>query len=181
MTTTADPAKESSGYNVVDYIDAAQLKRDLVFSTNDLTSAMMDQASLFAHYGELASRASRQVDVIKLLLENTEAAVYKLIRDDMATKGEKFTEALLEKMVARHARVISMKKALNDAKRIEAIGKTAMEAFRHRRDMLVQQGLISREERKGEIRIAEKSVRDSAMEEQRRIALERLNRKSSEE
>lgn len=178
MTTTADPVKEMSTYNVVDFIDAAQLRRDLAFSPVDLTSAMIDQSSMFAHYGVLAAQASRQVDVVKLLLENTEAVVYKLIRDDMATKGEKVTEALLEKLVARHPRVISMKKALNEAKRVEAIGKTAVEAFRHRRDMLVQQGLISREEMKGEIRIAEKNARDDAIQNQRDAVLARIQQRN---
>ncbi len=176
------PPKKESVYTVKNYVDALQLKRDLAFSVNDLTSAMMQQASMFSHYGVLAAEASRQVDVVKMLLENTEAAVYQKERDAMAAAGEKPTEALLEKRVARHPRVISMKRALNEAKRVEAIGKTAMEAFRHRRDMLVQQGLISREEMKGEARIAERSVREEAMDHQRTSLLERIkNRAGAEE
>ena len=179
MTTTADPVKETQGYNVVDFIDARQLKTDLAYSSNNLSTAMSDQASLFAHYGTLAANASRQVDVIKLLLENTEAAVYKILRDKAAADGEKLTENQLEKMITRHARVIAMKRSLNEAKRIEAICKTAVESFRHRRDMLVQEGLISREEMKGNIRIAEKTAHEEAMEERRRRVLE--NRRAPQE
>lgn len=162
--TTADPVAQPQGYNVRDFIDSAELKRDLAFSTNDLTSAMMQQASLFSHYGIEASQASRQVDVVKLLLENTEAAVYKLLRDQAATNGEKVTEAQLEKMVTRHPRVIAMKKSLNEAKRVESAAKIAVEAFRHRRDMLVQMGLISREEMKGELSIRAKTAAEEARE-----------------
>ena len=162
--TTADPVMKPAGYSIRDFIDPSQLKRDLAFSTNDLSSAMMQQASMFSHYGILGSQASRQVDVVKLLLENTEAVVYKLIRDQAVSAGEKVTEAQLEKLVARHDRVIAMKKSLNEAKRVEAIAKTAIEAFRHRRDMLVQMGLISREEMKGQISIQAKSAAEEARE-----------------
>jgi hypothetical protein len=176
--TTGDTAKEPVTYPVKDFIDARQLKSDLAYSPNDLTSAMMNQASMFSHYGVLAADASRQVDVVKMLLEQSEAAVYKLLRDQAAAAGEKVTEAQLEKQVARHSRVISMKKALNEAKRVESIGKTAVESFRHRRDMLVQLGLISREEMKGELRIGERNARDDAMSAQKDLALARIQRKN---
>lgn len=163
-------------FKVKDYIDASQLKRDLAFSPNNLTDAMMQQASMFSHYGVLAADASSQVDTIKMLLENTEAAVYQILRDEFALRAEKVTEVLLEKKVARHSRVIAMKKALTLAKRVESIGKTAVEAFRHRRDMLVQQGLLSREEMKGEVHIAARNARSDAIDAQKESVLERLQR-----
>lgn len=180
MTTTADPAKETVIYPVKDFIDASQLKKDLAFSDHDLTSAMMQQSAMFAHYGVLSAEAARQVDVIKMLLENTEAAVSKLIRDEIATAGEKVTEAAIAARIARHSRVISMKKALNEAKRIEATGKIAVESFRHRRDMLVQMGLISREEMKGDLRIAERNVREEALDVQKARYLERSKKQSED-
>lgn len=164
MQTTSDAATRPIGYKIHDLIDAEQLKKDLAFSDNDLSSAMMQQASLFSHYGILLAQATRQVDVVKLLLENTEAAVYKALRDKAAADGERVTEAQLEKAVTRHERVVAMKKALNEAKRIESICKTAVEAFRHRRDMLVQMGLISREEMKGELSIKARSIAEEARE-----------------
>lgn len=177
--TTADAAKEQTTYQVRDYIDAAQLRRDLSYSPNNLTDAMITQASMFAHYGVLAADASRQVDVVKMLLENTEAAVSQIIRDEAALAGEKTTEGGIAAKIARHPRVISMKKALNEARRVEAIGKTAVESFRHRRDMLVQLGLIQREELKGELTIREKSAREEAVSQTRDNALDRLARRNA--
>lgn len=179
--TTADAAPRSQGYTIKDFVDPAQLKKDLAFSNNDLTSAMMQQASLFSHYGVLAAQAARQVDVVKLLLENTEAAVYKLLRDQAAAAGDKVTEAQLEKMIARHDRVIAMKKSLNEAKRVESITKTAVEAFRHRRDMLVQMGLISREEMKGELSIRAKSAAEMARESSIESVMARRRASATEE
>ena len=176
--TTADAAKESMGYQVRDFIDASQLRKDLAYSQHNLTDAMISQASMFSYYGVLAADAGKQVDVVKMLLENTEAAVQQIIRDDMAASGEKATESSVAAKVARHPRVISMKKSLNEAKRVEAIGKTAVESFRHRRDMLVQLGLISREEMKGELSIREKSAREDALEASKQHALDRLARRN---
>ncbi|QNH71680.1 hypothetical protein V1VFAS_113 [Rhizobium phage V1VFA-S] len=177
--TTADAATVSTTYQVRDFVDAAQLKRDLAYSPNNLTDAMMQQASMFSHYGILAADAARQVDVVKMLLENTEAAVQQIIRDELAGAGEKVTESMVAAKVARHTRTISMKKALNEAKRVESICKTAVEAFRHRRDMLVQQGLISREEMKGELTIRERNAREDALESTRALALDRAARRNA--
>lgn len=166
--------KKRSRYEVRQLIDTEQLNRDMTFSPTNLTDAMMAQAALFAHYGVLAAKASRQVDDVKLLLENVEAKVYRKIRDEAASSGTKMTEAQLEKAVAINEHVIAFRKALNEAKQIEAISKTAVEAFRHRRDMLVQQGLISREEMKGELSIAAKRAHEDELDSLKNRYLKRI-------
>lgn len=171
VTTIASP---QTVYNVRQFVDASQLKHDLGYSLNDLSNAMAEQASMFAHYGVEAAKASAQVDTVKLLLENAEAAVYRMERDKAADAGEKVTEALLEKRVIRHPRVISMKKALNEAKQVEAVAKIAVESFRHRKDMLVQHGAQAREELKGELRMGAISAAEQAHQTTREAALARL-------
>lgn len=146
--------------NVMDYTDPKVLGADLSYSTADLSTAMQKQSPLFAHYGVLAAKASAQVDALKLVLETTEANVYKVLRSSLLATGDKPTEAQLEKLVSAHEKVIAIKKAIIKAKQIESNAKTAVEAFRHRKDMLIQHGLISREEMRGDIRIAEKNQRD---------------------
>lgn len=161
-------------FEVKQLVDPNQLRRDMTFSPTDLTSAMMDQAALFAHYGVLAAKASRQVDDVKLLLENIEAKVYRKLRDEATGTGTKLTEAQLEKSVAINDHVISCRRALNEAKQVESIAKTATEAFRHRRDMLVQQGLISREEMKGELSIAAKRAHEDELDNLKNRYLKRI-------
>lgn len=179
--TTADPAVvEATTYKVKSFVDASQLKSDLAYSNNNLSDAMMRQSSLFSHYGVALAEASRQTDVVKMLLENTEAAVYQMIRNKKAAASEKVTEAQLEKLVARHPRVIAMKKSLAEAKRVEAITKTAVEAFRHRRDMLIQEGLISREEMKGALTIRERQVHQEAQQNQREDVMARIRKNHAE-
>lgn len=141
---------------VKDFLAEEDLKGKLSYSLNDLSSAMADQASLFAHFGVLAAKASRQVDNIKILIENQEAKVDREIREAMAVLGEKITEGIVERKIARHPQVVAFKRALNEAKQIEKVANTTLEAFRHRRDMLVQAGATSREEMKGELSMAAK-------------------------
>lgn len=150
----------STVLQVKDFIDANQLRKDMAFSDVDLDSAFMNQASLFAHYGSLHADAAYQVDAFKMALETTESSVYKILRDDFAKRAEKPTEAFLEKLVASHERVKAMKMAYNKAKRVEAICKSAVDSFRHRRDMLIQAGFAARVERQGEMRLMEKSLSD---------------------
>jgi hypothetical protein len=141
---------------VVDYLKEEDLKTKLSYSLNDLSTAMAEQASLFAHFGVLAAKASRQVDNIKILIENTEARVDREIREAMAILNEKITEGIVERKIARHPQVVAYKRALNEAKQVEKVANTTLEAFKHRRDMLVQAGAISREERKGELSLSVK-------------------------
>ncbi|MCH8476060.1 MAG: hypothetical protein LAT55_12635 [Opitutales bacterium] len=162
-------------------IDPQQLKKDMSYSLADLSTAMVDQASLFAHYGVLAARASRQVDEMKMLLENAEARVYRRVRDAAAAAGNKLTETQVDKQVAVHPQVIALKKAKNEAAQIEAVAKTAVEAFRHRRDMLVQHGATSREEMKGELSISRRRENETSMKEQRERMLKGLANASTQE
>lgn len=173
------PKKAPRVFKVQTLIDTDQLQKDLAYSMANLSDAMMNQAALNAHYGVLAGRAGRQHDMVKLLLEQAEARVYKMERDAAAKLGEKVTEALLEKRVAVHPTVVEYKKALNEAKYVESLCKTAFESFRHRRDMLVSQGMISREEMKGELSIGRKREADAAIEDQKARFAKRLAENAS--
>ena len=138
---------------VVSFIDSKQLRADIAYSLTDLSNAMQEQAQFRVHYGELSARAAKQVDDIKLLLEVAEARAYRELRDKFVEEKLKITEPLLEKEVSIHARVIKMKRALNEAKQIAASAKSAYDAFGDRKDMLVQHGAKDRVEMQGELRI----------------------------
>lgn len=175
----SDVETTAPAYMVRDYVDVAQLKKDLAYSPNNLSDAMMTQASMFSHYGVQHALAAQQVDVIKLLLEQSEAAVYQLLRNKAATQGEKLTEVQLEKSVSRHDRVVGMKKALHEAKRVEATAKTAVEAFRHRKDMLIQAGFTAREEMKGELRIMAPVLQQQAQDAAYEASKERMRQNAA--
>lgn len=154
-------------FKVRKFVEPDKLKADLAYTPANLTDAFMAQASMFAHYGVLYAQAEKQTNDLELLLEATEATVYRRERDNAIAAGEKPTDAGLRQTVSRDKRVNQLKKALNEARQIEATAKIAVEAFKQRRDMLIQQGLISREEMKGELSIREKSFREEVQQSTR--------------
>jgi hypothetical protein len=160
---------------VKDFLADEDLKTKLAYSMNDLSTAMSEQASLFAHFGALAAKASRQVDNIKILIENTEARVDREIREAMAVLNEKITEGIVERKIARHPQVVAYKRALNEAKQVEKVAATTLEAFRHRRDMLVQAGATSREEMKGELSMSVKRE----LQDNQKTAAERIGARAA--
>lgn len=143
---------------VKNFIDTEQLGKDLAYSTANLTGAMVGQASLYAHYGQLHAQASAQVDAIELRLEVVQAQIARELRDEAAKASVKITVAEIDTGVMTSERIIALRKALNAAKQIEASAKTAVEAFRHRKDMLVQLGAGERVEKEGELRLGVKKA-----------------------
>ncbi|MCP1540011.1 hypothetical protein [Methylorubrum extorquens] len=161
-TVPPEPPVIVRKFKVKDFLAEEDLKAKLNYSPNGLSEAMAEQAGLFSYYGVLAAKASKQVDDIKILIENTEAKVDREIRTRMALLGEKVTEGIVERRITRHPQVVAFKRALNEAKQIEAVAKTTLEAFRHRKDMLVQAGATDRQERAGELSMAVKREQEQA-------------------
>jgi hypothetical protein len=143
---------------ITNFIDKDQVKKDLAYSLADLSTAMMQQASLYVHYGVLASQAAKQVDDFELLLDLGKSKIYRKLRDSYAAAGEKVAVATLDKEVDCDPVVISLRLALNEAKQVEAVARTAVDAFRQRKDMLIQHGSTEREEMRGELSLRAKSV-----------------------
>lgn len=135
------------------FVEAAQVKRDLAINPSDVSNVMLEHASRFIEYGTYLSQASKQVNDLTMVFEAAEGRTYKRYRDAAATAGEKVTEAQLEKLVRVDGNVIAYRRLLNEAKQIESLAKSAVDAFRQRKDMLVSYGLMQREEMKGEVSI----------------------------
>ena len=146
-------------------IDPAQLQKDLAFSEVDLSSAFMQQAGLFAHYAMFSAKASKQVDDLKMMAEITTAQNYRKVREELEAAEEKITDKRLEQELAVCKAVLEARKAVNEAKMIADLAKSALEAFKQRRDMLVQSGVAAREELKGEARVIAKNSEREARNE----------------
>lgn len=142
--------------SVKTFINPVQFKSDVSVNIADLDDAFTRQASLFAHYGMQAARASEQVDNLKLLQEVKEAQLSNEHRESLLAEGGKVTEKMIDSAVLTDPRYIKIRKAYNEAKGVLEMNKASTEAFRQRRDMLIQIGADAREEKKGEIFIKKK-------------------------
>lgn len=146
---------ESPKIPVKNYLDASKLKVDTQIPMADLSNAMAQQASLRLHYGELSTRAAKQLDDLELLLEVTSGKLWRQILDTAAadTEKKKPTDKTIENEIATHPKVIALKRAINEAKQIAAYGKVVDKAWEDRKDMLIQIGAKDRKEMEGELRV----------------------------
>lgn len=120
------------------FVEPTQLQDDTSFTEATLDDNMILQSSLLAHYGQQSAKAQHQVDRMKHRLEITEAKSAKALRDEAAEEGKKITEKALEQELALTPAVVRAKRMLNEAKMIAETIKTAVEAIRHKRDMMIQ-------------------------------------------
>jgi len=152
------------------FINPVQFKEDVSVNVADLDDAFVRQASLFAHYGMQTARAVEQMDNLKLLLEVKEAQLNNEHREALLAQGGKVTEAMISNAVLTDSRYIKTRKAFNEAKGVLEINKASTEAFRQRRDMLIQIGADAREERKGEVVVKKMEASESDLRtRQRRV------------
>lgn len=139
---------------VQNFVDVEQMRADVGFSDVDLSGAMLEHSSLFAHYTVLSAKATHQYNNFKMLVELQVSKLDKEIRDEAVEKGQKLTEAKILSMIKADSRYVQAQKALNEASMAMDIGRGAVESFRHRRDMLVQIGKDARDERAAKVAIS---------------------------
>lgn len=155
------PKKKTS---VKAYFNPVAFKEDISINMVDLDNAFIQQAAQFAHYAMQMAKANEQVDNFKLLLDVKEAQLNTEYRNSLAIGGVKVTELMLCSAVTADPRYIRVHKAYNEAKTVFEMLKAATEAFRQRRDMLIQVGTNDRQERKGELFIKSKEVESARQE-----------------
>lgn len=142
------------------FINPVAYKEDIAINPVDLDNAFLTQASLFAHYATQAARAVEQMDNLKLTLDVREAQLRTEHRNTFLESGVKVTESMIDSAVMVDPRYIKVRKAYNESKGVVEMLKGATEAFRQRRDMIVQIGVNNREERKGEAFVKSAEARE---------------------
>ena len=152
---TIRPTFNPSG-DLKTFIDPDQLQDDLNFTTTNISLAMTRQASLFAHYSNLAAQATYQSDRAKQQVELHEASLDQRFRDSLVTAGTKFTETSLRALIVQDTTYQAAQIRAHEARAIAKMVDTAADSFRHRKDMLIQVGADLRQEKQGDLRMKEK-------------------------
>lgn len=123
---------------VKNLLDPKQLKEDVAFNATDLDSMWASQAALYVRYGVIHARAEHQSSAFKNRLGIIEAELGKEAREELPKTGIKVTEGTVKEFVASHPRMLKAHEDFNKATLIANLAKTALEALRQRRDMIVQ-------------------------------------------
>jgi hypothetical protein len=136
------------------FIIEKEVDEDLKIDVNDLSTGFSTQAAIFVHYGRKQAAAERQSAVKKLLIETTHAQLDRKIREEAAAAGKKTTENGIEQEIATNPIFIKAKMEHIEADSIETANRITVEAFRQRKDMLIQLGADARQEMQGEMRMS---------------------------
>lgn len=146
-------------------IDAEQAAKDIKTSYDSLSDDFQHHASLALHYGMKVSQSSAALARIKIQIDAMSAQTAVRIRAQNAKDGVKITEPALKELVSIDPKLVKMKLKLVELSSEHECCRNAFEAFKHRRDMLVQMSKTILEERRGEMRMGGPGPDDLAQRE----------------
>ena len=132
-----------------------QMADDIQFNGTVLSSAIQNQAALYAYYASQAAFALREELRSKLSLETTEAELYDIHRSRLEAAGKKVTEKMLEFSIAEDTKYIKAKEAYNNAKVNATLLRDYLDALKQKGVNMLHVGVNRREERKGQLSIAD--------------------------
>lgn len=138
-----------------EFIDAAQLRKDVSINPEALDNDMMTHASLYTHYATQAIYARRQYERIKAAFEILEASLDDEYRRVLKEENPKTTEAQIRAAVVKDKRWSGAQGKLIDAQQIYKLADVAVESFSQRKDMILEVARDRRKEREGQLRVLE--------------------------
>lgn len=147
------------------FINGDQVKADITINTADLDSAMIEHAGLELHYAMQTAHARRQYERIKAAIEILEAKLDAKFRESLAADGlKKPTEASIKAAITADPSYSSGASKLIDAQHIWKLCEATENAFRSRKDMLLEVARDRRKEKEGQLRVLENSeLRDGVL------------------
>lgn len=113
---------------------------------NDLQSEYIQLPADMAYWNERYAIAYRNVQQVKIKMEELEALIYLQYREELTESGVKYTEALLDAKVKADPRYVAIRQSYVDAdvERIRHNG--AVGAIDAKKEMLISLGATQRKE-----------------------------------
>ena len=158
----AATAAPTAKYAVDGFIDPTRASTDTQINSLDLHGEIERQPGLVYYYTSLAAKAERQLSTFKLALEAKEADAAMKVRSEASAAGEKLTADMVKERVRKNSDVLALDKAVIKAREALDVAKGICEALRHKKDMLVMSGHLTRDEMKARLDVHESVAADSA-------------------
>lgn len=151
---------------MTDLPTAAEVLDDIRFSEVELDDNMIRQPALVAHYGRLVAEAQFNMDTAKQKLEIAESKAATSMRDEAAAEGRKISETQINSELPTVSAVAKARVAYNRAKSDFEAMKVALEALRHKKDMMIQLAVNRRSEMENKINgLVRQEKMDQAVED----------------
>jgi len=152
--------------------DEDKFREEIAINANDVTGAMMTNAAMFAHYGNMAAKAEFQYDQLKTRMAKLEAILYAQHRERLSAEKGKPSEAMVDAAIKGDSRWLKLNDQLAQAKLIMSMQDVNKRAFLQRGEFLRSIGADLREERRGDIRTMAVEGKETALESSKNRALE---------
>jgi len=144
------------------FIDADEFISELNADATDINKSMAQVTSKLAWYGIQASKARRQRDDLKQLVEIKTVALNKHFRQALEAvareeagdkKPKSVTASMVDSETLLNRDLIKMQRQLHEAEEIYQICVVARDAMRQRGDMLRSIGALTRDQLKADVSI----------------------------
>lgn len=160
---TSGHVTSGDGTALKTFVDPDQVKVDISINMGDLDTAMIEHPGLELHYAMQTAHSRRQYERLKAATEILEAKIDAETREKWV--GEKKpTEAAIKAAVLADKRYSSAQSKLIDAQHIWKLCEATENAFRSRKDLLLEVARDRRKEKEGQMRVLEgQEMRESVM------------------
>ena len=160
---TSGHVASGDGTALKTFVDPDQVKVDISINMSDLDTAMIEHPGLELHYAMQTAHSRRQYERLKAATEILEAKIDAETREKWV--GEKKpTEAAIKAAVLADKRYSSAQSKLIDAQHIWKLCEATENAFRSRKDLLLEVARDRRKEKEGQMRVLEgQEMRESVM------------------
>lgn len=145
--------KADSKFALKNFLDAEKLTIDISINLADLDTAMVEHASLFAHYATNTVRARKQYDRIKSSVDILKSKLYATHRAALIEQFGKVTETMIENAVNVDPKWASAQALEIEARSIWKLAEVGESAFSQRKDLVLEVARDRRKEREGALRV----------------------------
>lgn len=148
----------SNPNQVQTFIDAEKAAADVsIHETGGIVdpAEFLRQPGLVYYYVASAARAERQLSTLKLREDLAEAEAKSKAANDLVAEGGKATVDAVKVRAASDRNFIAAQAAVIKAKEVLDTIRAVTEGLRHKKDMLVMRGHMSRDEIKAKLSVEE--------------------------
>jgi hypothetical protein len=137
------------------FIDTDKAKSDISIDLTDLDNSMITHPAMELHYSLQTANARRQYERLKNAVEILEAKIDAQVRENLASEDSKKkpTEAAIKAAILTDPRYSAGQSKLIEAQFFLKCCEATENAFRGRKDILLEVARDRRKEREGEMRV----------------------------
>lgn len=173
-------ASAPAALKVDEFVDVTKIAADVAIDEANLNEEFVRQSGLIFHYIAQHARAEAQLASLKLRKDAVDAQIATNVRSRALADSEKLTVDMVKDRVRVHPTSLRYAQAIIKAEEVVGVIRAACDGMRHKKDMLVTKGHMTRDEMKANALIQGGSMAGD-LRERDRLMKDRLGSRSAEQ